>query len=109
MREFVALDDLAPVDHAQSEYADGDPASGDLVRLGAVDADDACAVGDQTLKSDLDVLECALEFSNVRHESSEIQSVPVGLLRVLGIEVASDRPFVERLGGEHVSKRPFDQ
>lgn len=107
--QLVAQDDLALVDHEQGEYADGDPAAGDLVGFGAVDADDARALRNGALEGDLDVSERALEFANVSDESRKIKRASVGLLHVPGTEVASDRGFIERVGREHVFKRALDQ
>src|ERR1700687_3186705 len=67
--QLVAEDDLALVDHEQSEYADGDSAARDLLGFGAVDADDVRAFRDGALERDLDVPDRALEFADVRDES----------------------------------------
>jgi len=109
MGQLVAEDDLAVVDHEQSEYADGDPVACDLLGFGAVDADDVRALRNGALERDLDVLERALEFANVSDESRKIERAPVGLLHVPGTEVAGDRAFIKRGGREHVSKRALDQ
>jgi len=107
--QLVAEDDLALVDYEQCEYADGDPAARDLLGFGAVDADDVRALRDGALESDLDVLERALEFTNVSDESRKIKRASVGLLHVPGTEIAGDRAFIERVGCEHVLKRALDQ
>ena len=107
--QLVAEDYLVLVDREQGEYADGDPAARDLLGFGAVDADDVRAPRNYALESDLDVLECALEFANVSYESRKIERASVGLLHVAGTEIASDRAFIERVGGEHVLKRALDQ
>lgn len=107
--QLVAEDDLALVDHEQSEHADGDSAARDLLGFGAVDADDVRALRNDALESDLNVLEHALEFADVRGESRKIERAPVGLLHVAGTEVAGDRAFLERVGGEHVLKRALNQ
>jgi len=107
--QLVAEDDLALVDHEQGEYPDGDPAARDLLGFGAVDADNLRALRNHPLEGDLDVLERPLEFANVSDESRKIERASVGLLHVPGAEVASDHAFIERVGCEHVSKRPLDQ
>jgi hypothetical protein len=109
MGQLVAEDDLAIFDHEQSEYSDGDPAARDLLGFGAVDADDVRALRDDALKRDLDVLDRALQFADVSDESRKIERASVGLLHVPGTEVASDRAFLERVGGEHVLKRALDE
>jgi hypothetical protein len=107
--QLVAEDYLVLVDREQGEYADGDPAARDLLGFGAVDADDVRAPRNYALESDLDVLECALEFANVSYESRKIERASVGLLHVAGTELPGDRAFIERVGREHVLKRPLDQ
>ena len=103
------MDDFSIVDHEQSKHADGDSAAHDFLGFGVVDADDISALRDGALKRDLDVLERALEFADVNDESRKIKCAPVSLLHVLGTEIASDRAFIERIGREHVLKRPLDQ
>jgi hypothetical protein len=107
--QLVTEDDLALLDHEQSEYTDGDPAARDFLGFGAVDADDVRALRNGTLERDLDVLERALEFANVSDESRKIKRASVGLLHVPGTEIAGDRAFIERVGREHVLKRPLDE
>jgi hypothetical protein len=107
--QLVAEDDLAVVDHEQSEYADGNPAARDLLGFGAVDADNVRALRNHALERDLDVLERALEFANVSDKPRKIERTSVGLLHVAGTEVAGNRAFIERVGCEHVSKRTLDQ
>jgi hypothetical protein len=107
--QFVAQNDLALIDHEQGEYADGDSAARDLLGFGAVDADDIRALRNHALERDFDVLERALELANVGDESRIIDRASVGFLHVAGTEIASDRAFIERVGGEHVLKRALDQ
>ena len=107
--QLVAEGDLALVDHEQGEYADGDSATRDLFGFGAVDANDACALRHSALERDLDVLDSALQLADVSDESREIESASVGLLHVPRTEVAGDRGFIERVGGEHVLKRALDK
>ena len=107
--QFVAQNDLALIDHEQGEYADDDSAARDLLGFGAVDADDIRALRNHALERDFDVLERALELANVGDESRIIDRASVGFLHVAGTEIASDRAFIERVGGEHVLKRALDQ
>ena len=106
--QLVAEDDFSILDHEQSEYADSDSAARDLLGFGSMDADDARALRDGALELDLDVLERALEFANVSDESCKIERTSVGLLHVAGTEISGDRAFIERVGREHVLKRPLD-
>jgi hypothetical protein len=107
--QLVAEDDLAVVDHEQSEYADGNPAARDLLGFGAVDADNVRALRNHALERDLDVLERALEFANVSDKPRKIERTSVGLLHVAGTEVAGNRAFIERVGCEHVLKCLLNQ